>query len=153
LCEPMAKSIRFDGAEEASPSAGFVQALETSDALAFCPSNPYLSVAPILAVSGVRDRIRKFDGRRIAVSPIVGGQALRGPAAKLLAEFGADVSCVGVAKQYVGLCDVFVIDEVDADRADEVRALGFQVEVCPTVMTSDRDKIDLGRRVLEFARS
>ena len=152
MCEPRAKSIRFDGAEEASPSAGFVKALETSDALVYYPSNPYLSIAPILAVSEITDRIHKFQGRRIAVSPIVGGQALRGPAAKLLAEFGADVSCVGVAKQYVGLCDVFVIDEVDADRAGEVQALGFQVEVCRTVMASDQDKVDLGRRVLEIAR-
>ena len=150
-CEPRARSIRFDGVEEASPSAGFVEALETSDTLLYCPSNPYLSIAPILALSGIRDSIRQFNGRRIAVSPIVGGQALRGPAAKLLDEFGVDVSCVGVAKQYVGLCDVFVIDEVDADRAGEVRALGFQVEVCNTVMTSDQDKVDLGLRVLEIA--
>jgi len=151
MCEPRAKSIRFDGAEAASPSAGFVEALETSDALVYCPSNPYLSIAPILEVSGVRDRIRGFQGRRIAVSPIVGGRALRGPAAKLMTELGADASCVGVAKLYVGLCDVFVIDEVDADRAAEVRALGFQVEVCRTVMASDQDKVDLGRRVLEIA--
>jgi LPPG:FO 2-phospho-L-lactate transferase len=150
-CEPKARSIRFDGAKRASPSAGFTKALETSDALVYTPSNPYLSIAPILAVSGVRDRIRKFQGRRIAVSPIVGGRALRGPAAKLMAEFGAEPSCVGVARQYVGLCDVFVIDEVDADRAGEVQALGFQVEVCNTVMASDQDKVELGRRVLEIA--
>lgn len=150
-CEPRAKSVRFDGAEGASPSAGFAKALETSNALVYTPSNPYLSIAPILAVSGVRDRIRKFQGRRIAVSPIVGGKALRGPAAKLMAEFGAEASCVGVAKQYVGLCDVFVIDEVDAGRADEVQALGFQVEVCNTVMASDQDKVELDRRVLEIA--
>ena len=111
----------------------------------------YLSIAPILAVSGVREAIRGFQGRRIAVSPIVGGQALRGPAAKLMAEFGADASCLGVAKQLVGLCDVLVIDEVDADRADEVREQGLQVEVCNTVMTTDQDKVALGRKVLEIA--
>jgi LPPG:FO 2-phospho-L-lactate transferase len=150
-CEPRAKSVRFEGSAGASPSAGFAEALATSDALVFCPSNPYLSIAPILSISGVRERIREFQGRRIAVSPIVGGQALRGPAAKLMSELGDDASCVGVARQYVGLCDVFVIDNVDAERASEIETMGFRVEVCNTVMTSEEDKVDLARRMLEIA--
>ena len=150
-CEPRITGLRFDGADAAKPSPAFAEALVRADAIVFCPSNPLVSIGPVLAVPGVYAAIESFTGPRVAVSPIVGGQALRGPAAKLMAEFGAELSCVGVAKQYVGLCDVFVIDEVDADRAGEVQALGFQVEVCNTVMASDQDKVELGRRVLEIA--
>ena len=149
-CEPKATSISFDGGAQAEPSAGFVQALETSDAMVYCPSNPYLSVAPILEVGDVREKVRHFPGIRIAVSPIVGGQALKGPAAKLMQEFGIEPSCVDVAKQYVGLCDCFVIDEVDRNQAKEIEALGMRVEVCNTVMVTEDDKIDLGRRIIDF---
>ena len=117
----------------------------------YCPSNPYLSVAPILAVTGVRERIGQFSGKRVAVSPIVGGEAIKGPAAKLMAEFGVEPSCVGVAKQYVGLCDVFVIDDVDATRAREIESLGMDVLVCNTIMVSDEDKTALARKVLDVA--
>ena len=117
-----------------------------------CPSNPYLSVAPILAVQGVRERIESFEGDRIAVSPIVGGRALKGPAAKLLEELGEDVSCVGVARQYVGLCDVFVVDEVDRDLVDDVQRLGMRALAMPTVMNSDDDKVELARRILSAAQ-
>ena len=87
-CEPVVKRVRFEGADSATPSEGFAVDLEASGVLIFCPSNPFLSVAPILALPGVRSAIEDFDGPRIAVSPIVGGQALRGPAAKMLAELG-----------------------------------------------------------------
>ena len=146
-CEPVASGIRFLGAETASPSSGFDVALREAPAIVFCPSNPFLSVDPILAVPGVRDRIGSFSGARVAVSPIVGGEALRGPAAKLLQELGHDVSCVGVAERYRGLCDAFVIDEVDRGYADDIAALGFRVEVAPTVMTTDQDKVALAERI------
>ena len=109
-CEPVARAIRFLGAEVAHASRAFIDALEQAGSLVICPSNPFLSVEPILAVPGIRERISSFKGCRMAVSPIVGGQALRGPAAKLLEELGHDVSCVGVARHYQGLCDIFVID-------------------------------------------
>ena len=146
-CEPVATGIRFQSAEEARIANGFLDALEGAAALVFCPSNPFLSIAPILAVPGVRERISSFPGTRVAVSPIVGGQALRGPTAKLLEELGNDVSCLGVARQYQGLCDIFLIDEVDAHHSDSIRSLGMRVEIAPTIMLTDEDKIRLAGQI------
>ncbi len=150
-CEPTAKRIRYEGAESASMSAAFADALRDADTLVYCPSNPMLSLAPILAVRGVRDAIERFDGARVAVSPIVGGRAVRGPAAKLMGELGEDVSCVGVAKRFAGLCDMFVIDEADRRLADDVRALGIDAVVLNTIMNSEEDKIALARSALDAA--
>ena len=152
-CEPKANRIRFDGMGGAAPSPGFETALESADVLVFAPSNPFLSVAPILAVQRVREATSQFPGPRIAVSPIVGGEALRGPAAKLLEELGHDVSCVGVARQYLGICDMFVIDQVDEAHAPAIEELGMRVETAPTVMETDWDKTRLAMRVLEIAES
>ena len=146
-CQPVAKAIHFESADGASTSQGFLAALEDAKAIIFCPSNPFLSVAPILSVPGVRDRIASFPGIRVAVSPIVGGEALRGPAAKLLEELGHDVSCLGVAKQYQGLCDVFWIDEIDRHHADAIGKLGMRVEVTPTIMVTDEDKVRLATHI------
>lgn len=148
-CEPTVTGLEFHGSASAEISAKFSESLESSDALIFCPSNPYLSVAPILSIPGVRKRIEDFKGPRLAVSPIVGGQALKGPAAKILAELGEDVSCIGVARQYVGLCDVFVIDELDRDLADDVRDLGMEAIVMNTIMNNNRDKVELARNLLK----
>ncbi|MCE2403538.1 MAG: 2-phospho-L-lactate transferase [Dehalococcoidia bacterium] len=157
-CEPVAKAVRFEdggGRDVGStgavgPSPAFLGALDEASVLVYCPSNPFLSIAPVLALKGVRERVRSFQGPRVAVSPIVGREALRGPAAKLLAELGYEVSCRGVAEQYAGLCDVFVIDEVDRDQARAVEALGMRVVVAPTVMISDVDKERLARRILDM---
>ena len=147
-CEPTVASLEFQGSDSAEASFGFSNNLDSCDTLIFCPSNPYLSVAPILSMGGVRERIESFEGHRLAVSPIVGGQALKGPAAKLLSELGEDVSCVGVARQYVGLCDTFVIDELDRDLAGDVRALGMEVLVLNTIMNNNSDKVELARNLL-----
>ena len=150
-CEPRVIGVQLDGAEDATMSAAFEESLDSCDALVICPSNPYLSVAPILSIPGVRRRIEELSSVRIAVSPIVGGRALKGPAAKMLGELGEDVSCVGVARQYVGLCDVFVIDAVDRGFSDEIRSLGMEAAVLDTVMKTDGDKIALARSVLDIA--
>ena len=149
-CEPKARAIRFLGAEASEPAPAFIEALEQAGSLVICPSNPFLSVEPILAVPGIRERIGAFKGCRMAVSPIVGGQALRGPAAKLLEELGHEVSCVAVARHYQGLCDIFVIDEVDAAQAPAIEALGMRAAVTNTVMETDWDKTRLGIKVLEL---
>ncbi len=148
--EPAVKSLRFEGASEAVPSPGFSDAIESAGALVICPSNPFLSVAPMLAVGGVRAAVQQFPGLRVAVSPIVGGKALRGPAAKMMGELGLDATCAGVAREYTGLCDVFVIDRVDAHHREEIEALGMHVEVADTVMESLTHKIDLARHILEL---
>ncbi len=148
-CEPVVGGLRYEGAEDAMPSPHFKAVLKDPELLGvvLCPSNPFLSIAPILAVSGVREQLATMQGTRVVVSPIVGGEALRGPAAKIMGELGHEVSCVGVAKQYVGLCDIFVIDDVDKEHAEAIAALGMRPEVCPTVMVSEEDKIRLARHI------
>ena len=149
-CDPRVISLRFDSPSECSPSPGFVTALNESDLLVFCPSNPFLSVDPILAVPGVRKKIENFRGARIAVSPIVGGEAIKGPAGKILRELGHEVSCVGVAKRYVDLCDVFIIDNVDANLASTIEKLGMRVVVTNTIMNNDQEKRTLAREILSL---
>ncbi len=151
-CEPAVSSIRFEGADAARMSPGFARGLGDSDGLVFCPSNPFVSVAPILAVQGARRAIEEFKGLRVAVSPIVGGQAVKGPAAKMMRELGYDVSCAGVAARYAGLCDVFVIDDVDAAHAPEIEALGMRVAVTNTIMNSEADKVRLAEFVCGLAK-
>ena len=149
-CEPRVISLKFDSPSECSPSPGFVTALDQSDLLVFCPSNPFLSVDPILAVPGVRKKIENFRGSRISVSPIVGGEAIKGPAGKILRELGHEVSCVGVAKRYVGLCDVFIIDSVDVDLASSIEKLGMRVVVTNTIMNNDQQKRTLAQEILSL---
>ena len=148
-CEPVVHDIEFRGTPPPSPA--FMEALEGAGAIIYCPSNPFLSIAPILSLPGVRERIASFRGPRIAVSPIVGGQALRGPAAKLMGELGFDVSCAGVASWYRGICDTLVMDRADEGQKDAVAALGLRPEVASTVMVTDDDKTALARSVLELA--
>ena len=149
--EPVVRSIEYVGARDAKPSAGFASALDAASVVVICPSNPFLSVAPILAIPGVRDAIASHTAPRIAVSPIVGGAAVRGPAGKIMQELGADVSAVGVAREYRGICDVLVLDSQDAGLADAVRAEGVDAAVMPTIMQTDEDKVQLAERVLALA--
>ncbi len=150
-CEPAVRDIAFDGAENASLSPAFREGLQDSNILIICPSNPYLSVAPILSIPGAREAIERFEGLRVAVSPIVGGQALKGPAAKMMAELGEDVSCVGVARQYIGICDIFVIDNADSQFAPDIERLGMRPVVTNTIMQNDSDKTALARHILDIA--
>ena len=149
--EPVVTSIDYVGAADARPSPGFASALEAAKAIIVCPSNPYLSVAPILAIPGVRDAIAEHRAPRVAVSPIVGGAAVRGPAGKIMQELGADVSAVGVAREYREICDVLALDSQDADLADTVSAEGVEAAVMPTIMQTDDDKVQLAERVLALA--
>ena len=152
-CEPRISGVRFEGAEISRPSPGFAEALGSADAIVFCPSNPVVSVGPILAVPGVREAIASCRGLRVAVSPIVGGQALKGPAAKMMAELGEEVSCVGVARRYQGLCDALVIDTQDAHDAVAVAALGIRPVVMDTIMLTDSDKERLGRQLVDLTKT
>ena len=150
-CEPRISGVRFDGAERATPSPAFTAALAEANAIVFCPSNPLVSVGPILALPGVRAAIEGFGGPRIGVSPIVGGAAVKGPAAKMMAELGEEVSCAAVARRYAGLLDWFVIDAVDAAHAGAVAQLGVRPHVANTLMTTEADKVALAREVLALA--
>ncbi len=122
-------------------------------AIVLCPSNPFVSVAPILAVPGLRDLLHTSGAPIVAVSPIVGGQALRGPAAAMLAALGHEVSALGVARLYQGLAHGFVLDEEDSALAPAVEALGLRALVTPAVMRSPDDRHRLATSTLAFARS
>lgn len=148
-CEPVVKSVRFAGAETAKPHPALIET-KGLRGLIVCPSNPFVSVAPILALPGVRASIERATVPRIAVTPIVGGQAIKGPAAKMLAELGHDVSALGVARYYKGWVDGFVLDAQDKALAAPIEALGLKVRVADTMMRNDRDKRRLAAEVLEF---
>jgi LPPG:FO 2-phospho-L-lactate transferase len=152
-CKPVATGVRFEGAAEATPSPGFRAALARTDlrAVVVCPSNPYLSIDPILAVPGVRDAMRNAGAPIVAVSPIVGGQALKGPAAKLMAELGVTPSSATVAAHYHGLLSGLVVDTQDAEEGRALEAQGLPTLVTGSVMRSDEDRIRLARETLEFA--
>ena len=149
-CEPRIRSVRFDGCDAARPSPGFIGAIRSADAIVFCPSNPIVSIGPVLALPGVQDAIETFTGPRIAVSPIVGGRALKGPAAKMMAELGEEVSSVGVARRLISVCDTLVVDTEDAAQAENIEALGMHALVTSTVMVGDADKERLAAEILQL---
>lgn len=127
-------AIRFDGADAATPAPGVLDALQEADRIVVCPSNPLVSIAPVLAVPAVRAAVEERRDDVVAVSPIVNGAALRGPAASLLADLGHEVSVVGVARLYRSFASTLVIDEADAGLAEAVEAEGLRAVVAPTVM-------------------
>jgi LPPG:FO 2-phospho-L-lactate transferase len=150
--DPPVLEATFDGVERARVTPEAEVAFSRADAIVICPSNPLVSIAPILAVPGIRDAIGAARGRGVrvaAVSPIVGGKALRGPADRMLAALGEEVSALGVARRYVGLVDVLVIDEADASLAPAVERLGLDAIVAPSVMSDDASREALARVVLD----
>lgn len=144
--------VRFPGAQAARPAPGVLEAITSADSVLIAPSNPFLSIDPLLAVPGVRDALARSSATRAAVSPIVGGAAIKGPAADMLRTLGHEVSAVGVAALYRGLVDVYVLDEVDAALAPDVAALGMRPFVCDTMMSGDEGRRRVAARVLEALR-
>lgn len=154
-CRPQVTGFRFADIADARPAPGVLAALETARVVVFCPSNPWVSIDPILAVPGIRQAIAipKPGRARVAVSPILGGKTVKGPAAKMYAELGIDPSAVAVARHYTGLLDGFVIDHQDATLAREIEKLGMHVLVTQTLMLTPHDRCRLAVEVLEFADS
>ena len=149
-CEPVAQGFEFAGAQSArlNPAIPF----DDVRLVVICPSNPFVSVDPILAVPGMREALRDTEAPVAAVSPIVGGRAIKGPTAKMMRELGVPATTLQVAKHYAGLATHFVLDAVDAEAANAVAALGLETKVAQTVMHSLADRIALARTVLEFSR-
>jgi LPPG:FO 2-phospho-L-lactate transferase len=145
--------VRFQGIETASVPEGVGEALARADLLIFCPSNPIVSIGPILAVPGVRAALAAASSPKVAVSPIVGGRALKGPADRMLASLGHEVSALGIARIYAGLLDGMVIDTVDSDQRAAIERLGMRVCVTGTVMHDESDRRRLAAQVLEFGKS
>lgn len=147
------EAIRFDGIAAATVPAGVAAALATADAIVLCPSNPIVSLGPILAVPGFRELLTRAPGPKVAVSPIIGGRALKGPADQMLAGLGHDVSSLGVARLYQDFLDGLVLDEEDAALAPEIEALGMRVLVTRTIMGGADDRRRLADEVLAFAET
>jgi LPPG:FO 2-phospho-L-lactate transferase len=144
------RGLRFDGADAAVPSPAALAALAEAELVVIGPSNPLVSVAPILATPGLREAVLRAPGPRIGVSGIIAGQALRGPADRMLASLGHEATARGVAALYRGLLDRFVIDTADEALAADIEALGMAVDVLPTVMRSDADRAALATALLEL---
>lgn len=142
---PRVAGFTFEGAETARPAPGALEALREADRIVICPSNPYISIDPILAVAGYRDAVQGA----VCVSPIVGGKAVKGPAAKMMAELGLEPSSLAVARHYRGLIRALVIDEADAHEAPAIEAEGMRAIVAPTLMAGPEDAERLARIVLE----
>ena len=148
-CAPRVSAIRFEGADVAVPAPALQAALSNNPAaVVICPSNPYLSLAPILAIVGIADALRGRSAPCVAVSPVVGGRAIKGPTTKIMAELGIEASAVEVARMLAPLIDVFVLDETDRELATAVANLGPRVVVEQTVMITRADKVDLARVAL-----
>lgn len=148
---PVVQEFCYRGADTATASLAWSSLEQSLEAIVICPSNPYLSIDPILAIAAWRQRLRERRVPVVAVSPIVGGDALKGCAAKLLREFGLPVTPVSIARHYSGVLDGIVIDDQDAKFAPEIERLGIAVRVAPTVMRDDRDRDGLAQLVVQFA--
>ena len=148
--EPIVKSIRFDGVEHATPAPGVLEAIRDADRVVICPSNPLISIGPILAVAGIREALRARRETVVAICPIVGGKSLKGPSDKMLAELGHEASAKGVAKLYADFTGTFVIDPVDESQRAAIESLGMKIAVIPTVMKTRGDKRKLARAILSL---
>jgi len=141
--------VRFEGADTARPAPGVLDALESAERIVVCPSNPVVSIGPLLAVPGVREALLAARQRTVAVSPIVAGTALKGPADRLMAELGTESSVVGVARLYSGWVGTLVIDTADLQHVAGVEAEGMRCVVAPTVMSSPERAAQLARVVID----
>jgi len=150
--QPVVRRIRWEGLDVARPAPGVLPALQAADVVVICPSNPFVSVGPILALPGVRASLRAAR-RVLAVSPIVGGRALKGPAAKMMAELGQPVSAVSVAQGYADFLNAFILDWVDSAEVPQVEALGVWPFVTDTIMQDRAGRIRLAQQVLKLAAS
>jgi LPPG:FO 2-phospho-L-lactate transferase len=142
-------AVRFAGVDAATPGPGVLDAIADAERVVICPSNPIVSIGPVLAVPGVRAAVEAARPRTVAISPIVAGAALKGPADRMLAELGHEPSVVGVARLYAPLARALVVDVADADRAAEVEAQGIECIVAPAIMHGPAQAADLARVVLD----
>jgi LPPG:FO 2-phospho-L-lactate transferase len=146
--EPRVRSIRFDNIDRSRPAPGVEAAILESDAVVLCPSNPFISIGPILAVPGLRQTLTRTAAMVAAVTPIVGGKALKGPAAQMLRDLGHEPTALGVARLYRDFLDLFILDETDSALAPAIEALGLRVLVTDTIMSSLEKKRHLARAVV-----
>ena len=152
-CEPLLRGIEFAGVSESRPAPGVIEIIEQADGIVITPSNPLISIGPILAVPGVRAALRKQRERVVAVCPLVGGKSLKGPSDRMMAQLGHEASAAGVARLYADFCSVMVIDNQDVNQGPALKALDMKPVVCPTVMRTLEDKQELARVLLGLFES
>jgi LPPG:FO 2-phospho-L-lactate transferase len=151
--EPEVRALRFEGADTAEPTQEVLAAIDDADLVVIAPSNPIVSIGPTLAIRDVREVIKaagEAGTPRVAVSPIIAGRALKGPADRMLTSLGHESSALGVARIYAGILDWFVMDEADASLVHDVEALGMRAVVRPTVMHDDQDRAHLATAILDL---
>jgi LPPG:FO 2-phospho-L-lactate transferase len=141
--------VEFLGADNAKPAAGVMESVVNAELVIVCPSNPIVSIGTVLAVKGVRDALRQTNAKKIAISPIIAGAPIKGPADKLLKGLGLEVSAYSVAKLYADFLDTFILDTADSAEKDRIEKLGIEVKVTNTIMRTLEDKIRLAETVLE----
>ncbi|MDN3016189.1 2-phospho-L-lactate transferase [Paenibacillus sp. BSR1-1] len=144
--------IEFNGIENASPTPGILEAIRKSDLILFAPSNPLVSINPILSLPGIKKAILESKAKVVAVSPVVGGDVIKGPGARMLKDLGIDVSPLGIASCYSDLLDAMVIDCRDEEYAESLKQLNMETLVTDTIMDSDHKKRKLAEKVMDFVR-
>jgi LPPG:FO 2-phospho-L-lactate transferase len=149
-CEPGLRGIEFAGVAEARPAPGVIETIEQADGIVITPSNPLISIGPILAVPGVRAALCRRREKVVAVCPLIGGKSLKGPSDRMMAQLGYDVSAPGVARLYQDFCSTMVIDDADKDQSAALKVLDMKPVVCPTVMRTLQDKEQLARVLLRL---
>lgn len=150
-CAPELREIRLDGIEAARPTPEALEAIAHADVIVIAPSNPLVSIAPILAIQGIGDALRQARVPRIAVSPFIAGKVVKGPADRMMASLGLRADAVGVARRYAGLADVLVIDDVDRDLGAEISATGLHPECRQILMADQDDKQRLAGEIMAIA--
>lgn len=152
-CEPRVSDLRYEGAESARPGGAALAAMEAADLILFAPSNPLLSIEPILAIDEIRDAVARSPVPRVGVSPLIGGKAVKGPLARLLSDLGLPGGADGVAARYGGLLDGFAVDTGDVAEAETIRAHGISVLSTDILMRDPADAARLAGAALDFAES
>lgn len=147
------RGVKFLGAEEADPSPGVIDSIRTSDHILIAPSNPAVSIGPILAIKGIRQALRENRRKTVGISPIIAGAPVKGPADKLMAGLGQEVSAYGVAQTYVDIMTGFIIDSQDKKIESRIKSLGVNVAVTDTLMRSLDDKVRVAKTVLDLAKN
>ena len=147
------EDVTYEGATLATAAPGVVPAIEKTDLIILCPSNPILSIGPILAIPGIRESISKTQAKIVGISPIVGGKAIKGPLDRMMENLGLEVSPYGVAQLYKGLMKGYVIDQLDKSTVSKITNLGVKVLATNTIMHSEQAKIQLAGDTIKFAET
>lgn len=148
LAQPVVKGIRFENIESAKPAPGVAEAILESEAVVICPSNPLISIGPILAVPGIREMLRQTPAKVAIVSSVVDGASLKGPTDQMLSDLGMEVSALQIARLYEDIADIFILDQRDESLRPEIEKLGLEVVVTDTVMRDSGKKLSLAKAVL-----